>query len=297
MDTGHSQPGRKNLVNKTRDAIMKQPELGKKIAELRKSQMLTQEELVEKCNISVRTIQRIEAGEVTPRDYTVKTIFGALNYDLNQVEIEPIDRSSWLERMFMIESDGSNRSMIKYLNTAWVFGIIYFVLRFFEGIAEYSRFMDEDLFTPQGYVYVKVGLLIAFVLFQRGFVIIGSLFENYLLKMITMVLVIAHIAVIGFDVYSIYNPEIELEFVILVYSVVLGAMGMIYGYALTRFSGALGRVSKLAGAVEIIAGMFSITVILSFISPFILIPAEILEIVVIFRATEIVRNHSYNQNK
>jgi len=59
---------------------MKQPELGRKIAELRKSKGLTQEELVERCNLNVRTIQRIEAGEVTPRSYTVKVIFAALDY-------------------------------------------------------------------------------------------------------------------------------------------------------------------------------------------------------------------------
>ena len=53
---------------------MKQPELGKKISELRKEKGLTQEELVDKCNISVRTLQRIESGEVTPRSYTLKTI-------------------------------------------------------------------------------------------------------------------------------------------------------------------------------------------------------------------------------
>ena len=39
---------------------MKQPDLGKKIVELRMAKGLTQEELVELCNISIRTIQRIE---------------------------------------------------------------------------------------------------------------------------------------------------------------------------------------------------------------------------------------------
>lgn len=61
---------------------MKQPDLGRKIAELRKAKGLTQEELVEKCNINVRTLQRIEAGEVIPRSYTIKAIFSALNYDV-----------------------------------------------------------------------------------------------------------------------------------------------------------------------------------------------------------------------
>ena len=41
---------------------MKQPELGRKITEFRKGRGLTQEELVNKCNISVRTLQRIEAA-------------------------------------------------------------------------------------------------------------------------------------------------------------------------------------------------------------------------------------------
>ena len=58
--------------------IMKQPQLGDYIANLRKEQGLTQEELVEKCNINVRTIQRIEAGDVTPRNYTIKNILQAL---------------------------------------------------------------------------------------------------------------------------------------------------------------------------------------------------------------------------
>lgn len=59
---------------------MKQPELGKKIADLRKAKGYTQEELVEKCNLSVRTLQRIESGEVVPRSHTIRVIFAALEY-------------------------------------------------------------------------------------------------------------------------------------------------------------------------------------------------------------------------
>ena len=59
---------------------MKQPELGKKIADLRKAQGLTQEELVERCNLSVRTLQRIESGDVEPRSHTIRVIFAALDY-------------------------------------------------------------------------------------------------------------------------------------------------------------------------------------------------------------------------
>lgn len=62
---------------------MKQPDLGKKIVELRKAKGFTQEELVEKCNLNVRTLQRIESGEVTPRSFTLKLIFVALDYNVS----------------------------------------------------------------------------------------------------------------------------------------------------------------------------------------------------------------------
>jgi transcriptional regulator with XRE-family HTH domain len=54
--------------------MIQQPELGKKILDLRKAKGLTQQELIEKCNINVRTLQRIESGKATPRTYTLRLI-------------------------------------------------------------------------------------------------------------------------------------------------------------------------------------------------------------------------------
>lgn len=60
---------------------MEQPELGKKILALRLAKGLTQNELADKCNISLRTIQRIESADVTPRSFTIKVIFSNLDYE------------------------------------------------------------------------------------------------------------------------------------------------------------------------------------------------------------------------
>jgi len=51
---------------------MQQPELGKQLIELRRRNQLTQEELASKSFVSARTIQRIEAGELIFRLYTMK---------------------------------------------------------------------------------------------------------------------------------------------------------------------------------------------------------------------------------
>jgi transcriptional regulator with XRE-family HTH domain len=60
---------------------MNQPNLGLKVAELRQQKGLTQERLAELCEVSPRTIQRIESGEVDPRGYTLHCLGEALEFD------------------------------------------------------------------------------------------------------------------------------------------------------------------------------------------------------------------------
>jgi uncharacterized Tic20 family protein len=60
---------------------MNQPDLGLKVIELRQQKGLTQEQLAELCEVSARTIQRIESGEVDPRAYTLQCLGKALEYD------------------------------------------------------------------------------------------------------------------------------------------------------------------------------------------------------------------------
>ena len=56
---------------------------GKIIKDLRVKKGMTQEELAEKTELSTRTIQRIENGEVAPRSYTLQVIAKALEVDFS----------------------------------------------------------------------------------------------------------------------------------------------------------------------------------------------------------------------
>ena len=60
---------------------MNQPDLGLKVVELRQQKGLTQEQLAEQCEVSTRTIQRIESGDVDPRAYTLQCLSQALEFD------------------------------------------------------------------------------------------------------------------------------------------------------------------------------------------------------------------------
>lgn len=60
---------------------MKAPDFSEKLIEVRKAKGLTQEEVAEKCNLTIRTIQRIESGKVMPRAFTIKVISEVLGFD------------------------------------------------------------------------------------------------------------------------------------------------------------------------------------------------------------------------
>ena len=79
--------------------FMNQPKLGKKILELRQNRGLTQGELAESCNISLRTIQRIESAEVTPRSHTIKVLLSSLDYDFDNSSINLSDDASGKENL------------------------------------------------------------------------------------------------------------------------------------------------------------------------------------------------------
>src|SRR6056297_3385676 len=59
--------------------------IAKKISETRKNQGLTQEELAEKSQINLRTIQRIENNENEPRGKTLILICEALQIDIRDL--------------------------------------------------------------------------------------------------------------------------------------------------------------------------------------------------------------------
>ena len=73
---------------------MNQPDLGLKIAELRQQQGLTQEKLAEYCEVSARTIQRIESGEVEPRAFTRNSLSNILAFDFGKENTN--NQSFWL---------------------------------------------------------------------------------------------------------------------------------------------------------------------------------------------------------
>lgn len=79
---------------------MDQAALGSKLIEIRNARGLTQEEVAERSNVNVRTIQRLESGMVKPRVYTIKALSGALDFNFLAIleNSESADYQSELKR-------------------------------------------------------------------------------------------------------------------------------------------------------------------------------------------------------
>ncbi|WP_233131540.1 helix-turn-helix domain-containing protein [Tenacibaculum holothuriorum] len=250
--------------------IMKQPALGKKISELRKQKGLTQEELVEKCNINVRTIQRIEAGETTPRSFTIKAILEALDADIN------ID--SFTSEIGVTSEDK------KLLNLAWIFGIVYFVVGFLETIADVYQFtQDTSYFNKITYTSIKIISSISFAIFFSGFIRIAKMYSYKLLEIIVYVFIIAFVIAELYDVFLINSTSETLIITGIVELIIFGAIQIIFGLSLLRLKDKLGVLIQINGILEIITGACLATIILASLGAVFLIPTVIVEIIVLYR--------------
>lgn len=262
---------------------MQQPALGKRLTALRKAKNLTQEELVEKSRVSVRTIQRIEAGEVLPRVYTIKILLAALG------ETYESFTNQTPQQMETQQNNVPNVNRHTLLVAALA-GAVFLVSETILGAMDIAWFTDGGNWgANENTVYTALTALMigSYVLFARGFIALSSLFENKLLKIVACMLIVATAAVGILDVISLSARDVD-EFLpaYAVASVLFGALSIVFGVSLIRLQDGMGELSRVAGILEIIVGCLLVTVVLFFVSYVIMIPAVVIEILILYRGYE-----------
>lgn len=267
---------------------MKQPELGQKLIELRKEKDLTQEELVEACNVSIRTIQRIEAGDVTPRISTVKIILAALGEDLSVFK-EATDR---------LQNNAQLAKSAHWLQMAWIAGIAYFLVGFIEigmdamrydvVIGSFYDYTHYSFSNNSFYIFIKVVTFGSLAIFMWGFRHLAILFNNDLLKIAVYLIIVISLIISLLDIFiSFIDIDEELMLPMMVVETIsLGAVGMVFGFGLVKLQDGMGKLAMAIGVLEIIISFFLITVVLFFFSAIMMVPTIILEIVLLYRGYE-----------
>jgi XRE family transcriptional regulator, regulator of sulfur utilization len=113
--------------------------LGEKISTIRKSKGMSQELLAEKAGISLRTIQRIEAGVTTPRPFTVGTIAGALNILVEDLSMNKADSNT--------EAD---KYALKLINLSALSVILLPLIHILIVVLTWRRFKDSPVVNSSG---------------------------------------------------------------------------------------------------------------------------------------------------
>ncbi|MBQ4818952.1 helix-turn-helix transcriptional regulator [Aquimarina sp. MMG016] len=281
-----------NRIKTKNQSIMKQPELGQKISELRKSKGLTQEELVEQCNISVRTIQRIEAGEVTPRSYTVRTILDVLDYDLSILKQEEHQATTEFKQLLLLDVEDTKEAtyLIQHLNAAWIFGIVFFFVTIPEMYADFRIVSDNEyVFSKLTYTIIKLLVIVSYIFFFRGIILTGKLFQNYLLKISAFIMIVMAIVFYLYDIIALHIDLIDHTYMLVTESLCFGIVGILFGIALLRLGGSLQMLGKVSGILEIIAAATFLTVILGFIGLGAWSAAIIVEIILLYKVSQMLK--------
>ena len=137
---------------------MKQPELGIKVAELRREKGYTQEGLAEECQITPRTVQRIEAGEVEPRSYTLASLSEALDFELGKDEL------------------ANERFWLGALHLSSVLCIVFIPLLIWSWLKTRSYLVDKH-----GRQVLNFQITMTLVLFAGGFCLAAGLLAGLIL--------------------------------------------------------------------------------------------------------------------
>jgi uncharacterized Tic20 family protein/DNA-binding Xre family transcriptional regulator len=139
---------------------MNQPDLGLKVTELRQQKGLTQEQLAERCEVSPRTIQRIESGEVDPRVYTIHCLGEVLEFDFGE------------------ENTGNENLWLAVLNLSSIFVILIIPLLLWSWKKNQSYKIDK-----QGRQVLNFQITMTLSLFAAAFFMLVGLPALVLLNM------------------------------------------------------------------------------------------------------------------
>jgi hypothetical protein len=99
------------------------------------------------------------------------------------------------------------------------------------------------------------------------------------------------VAVLGVSILDVSTLRIEEDFELLwipysAAAVIMGCISVVLGVGLIRLQDGMGELARVAGFLELAAGATLITVVLFFISYIIMIPAVLVECMLLYRGYE-----------
>ncbi|HCE58156.1 MAG TPA: hypothetical protein DER09_10100 [Prolixibacteraceae bacterium] len=214
---------------------MKQPALGKKISEIRNQKGITQKELADSCNVDIRTIQRIEAGEVIPRMSTIKLITEIL-------EIESLKQNN-------LENDPGNVFISKVLLGMLIAGVI--------GLINWLIFVSvivpqNNINTPAGLMFIIV-YVVGGVLYNYGFYEFGKHQAN---KIIQITSLVSMVTIPSFYIIFFLQQSIRVLYLDRMNMLISVVNAVFFGIGLIKSKSQFTMLYRMAGILNIVISPF-----------------------------------------
>jgi len=89
--------------------------------------------------------------------------------------------------------------------------------------------------------------------------------------------------------FSLYQELFYVEYVVVIYSIFYGIGGVLLGYAMLKLNSFLGNIATITGGLKIASGVLLITVFLGILGYILLIPAVLLQIVLLYKVVTLLK--------
>ncbi|MEO5565038.1 MAG: helix-turn-helix transcriptional regulator [Chitinophagaceae bacterium] len=192
---------------------MNQPALGAKIAELRSKNGMTQKELSNFCNVDIRTIQRIEMGEVVPRAHTLKLLATSLGVQLS--DLNEVDETG------SVSSD-------KYIKSSFISGIIFSI-----NAIPTVYFLVTGVNHLPAYLLCILFHTVTSIFFFRGFYYMGKRVSNRVLEISSFLVIILLPLLNLFELSKTYLPAMG-------YQSFISTVGVFIAFCITLITFGIG---------------------------------------------------------
>lgn len=237
---------------------MKQNELGLRIAQERKRKGMTQVELANKCVITTRSLQRIEAGEVLPRSFTLRKITDAL--DLNFEDLESLRNST--NKDLQEETDEVSKFPVSktlggIIGLAIISGLINLFVAIGEVVISYIQYKH---YTPSNAVslmsvFVYFASFITCIIYLYGLFIVGKLNRNIFLIVGTISFMLVMVLVKGDDVISASNSFLKSYLNQNARNIMFGIAIILNGTGILLLRKKYGLTATIAGMLDCLNGL------------------------------------------
>jgi len=225
----------------------------------------------------VRTIQRIEAGEVTPRSYTIKSILEVLGYEFKEIQHTTQDSEPISPELI---------GKAAFLKTGFFLGIVYLLLAFVEGVFDYGLWEAGEEISSEAapwYIAVKIGIMLTFGVFTFGYYRLSMIKPNVIVKAASIMLIIATCFGVVADIYGFNNASVW-QSVQFSKAIIFGALYIVFGLGLIKYQSEFGNLALVAGILSIISGIAFLSIILAIPGLFVFTVFEILQLVLLYKA-------------